>query len=62
MLKQLTAVCTALKKHNTRGIRKLNPALVPIDTVLVDQTTERNPQMAAAFKSEHNLSFQREWQ
>ena len=65
--KELSAVVTALKKHSRtqyhvqRARELMDPMLVPIDTVLVDQTTERNVKnaelRAAAFISEHDLSF-----
>jgi len=66
--KELAAVVTALKKHSRtqyhvqRVGELMDPALVPIDTVLVDQTVERNVQnaelKAAAFLTYCLISWQ----
>ena len=67
--KELAAVVTALNKHSEtqyhvqRVGKLMDPTLVPLDTVLVDQTTERNVRnaelRAVAFTciSEHDLLF-----
>ena len=65
--KELAVTVTALKKHSRaqyhvqRVGELIDPTLVRIDAVLVDQTMERNVRdaelRATAFLSEHDLSF-----